>query len=259
MSEYSPATHRLIHISDPHLLGGPELLYGQVPSEMNLRGTMARLAGANTGAQAIIFTGDLADVGDPEAYRKLRSIVEPAAQEMGAQVIWAMGNHDDRASFRSELLGEAADDSPIDMVYTIDGLRIIVLDTSVPGRHYGLLEDSQLEWLAAELSTEAWNGTILAMHHPPIPCVLEVAASVELRQQRKLADALMNSDVRAILGGHLHYSTSGTFVGIPVSVAAATCYTQDLVTMSPMNAGQAFNLVHVYDETILHSVVPLGR
>ena len=39
---------------------------------------------------------------------------------------------------------------------------------------------------------------------------------------------LAGTDVRMILGGHLHYSTHSLFAGIPVSVASATCYTQDL-------------------------------
>jgi 3',5'-cyclic AMP phosphodiesterase CpdA len=71
-----------------------------------------------------------------------------------------------------------------------------------------------------------------------------------------------NSDVRTILAGHLHYSTTASFAGIPVSVASATCYTQDLNVpvggTRGRDGGQAFNLVHVYEHTIVHSVVPLG-
>ena len=85
---------------------------------------------------------------------------------------------------------------------------------------------------------------------------------VELRGQSALAGVLRNSDVRAILGGHLHYSTTATFAGIPVSVASATCYTQDLNVpvggTRGRDGGQAFNLVHVYEHTIVHSVVLLG-
>ena len=257
MSEYGPATHRLAHISDTHLLGGPELLYGKVDSDFNLAGVMRSIAYGATAPSAFIFTGDLADTGDPLAYAKLRTLVEPVADLVGAKVIWAMGNHDDRMSFRTELLGQAADDSPVDEVHWIDGLRIIVLDTSVPGHHYGFLTKDQLAWLKDELATPAPAGTILAMHHPPLPCFTEDAILVELRMQKRLADVIRGTDVRAILGGHLHYNTFGTFAGIPVSVAAATCYTQDLSVMAPHDAGQGYNLVHIYDDTVVHSVVPL--
>jgi 3',5'-cyclic AMP phosphodiesterase CpdA len=99
------------------------------------------------------------------------------------------------------------------------------------------------------------------MHHPPVPSVLPLAASVELYDQPRLAAVLRGSDVRAIIAGHLHYSTFATFTGIPVSVASATCYTQDLTVPAggtrPQDGAQAFNLIHVYDDTIVHSVVPV--
>jgi hypothetical protein len=72
---------------------------------------------------------------------------------------------------------------------------------------------------------------------------------------------LAGTDVRAILAGHLHYSSFGTFAGIPVSVASSTCYTQDLAFEQGgtrgRDAAQAFSLVHVYPETVTHSVVPV--
>jgi 3',5'-cyclic AMP phosphodiesterase CpdA len=101
------------------------------------------------------------------------------------------------------------------------------------------------------------------MHHPPLPSVLDLAASVELRDQGGLAEVLFGSDVRSIIAGHLHYSSTGTFAGIPVSVASATCYTQDLNVPAGGTRGRdgarAFNLVHVYGTTVLHSVVPVGH
>lgn len=256
-SEYGPAVHHLIHMSDSHLIGGRGLLYGKVDSEAHLVEAFERLALSETRPEAIIFTGDLADRGEPAAYAKLRSIVEPVCELLGAEIIWAMGNHDDRGNFRAGLLDAAPSDSPIYETYSVNGLRVITLDTSVPGHHYGRLAHGQLEWLAKELSTPAPHGTILAMHHPPVPCVLTGAIQVELREQQRLAEVIRGTDVRAILGGHLHYSTSATFAGIPVSVASATCYTQDLAFMQPQDAAQAYNMVHVYEDTVVHSVVPI--
>jgi 3',5'-cyclic AMP phosphodiesterase CpdA len=100
------------------------------------------------------------------------------------------------------------------------------------------------------------------MHHPPLPCVLDLAVLVELRDQAGLEEVLLGSDVRSIVAGHLHYSSTGTFAGIPVSVASATCYTQDLTVpvggTRSRDGARTFNLVHVYDRTVTHSVVPVG-
>ena len=120
----------------------------------------------------------------------------------------------------------------------------------MPGHHHGEVAPAQLDWLAEELSIPAPHGTILAMHHPPVPSVLDLAVSVELRDQSGLAEVVEGSDIRSIIAGHLHYSSTATFAGIPVSVASASCYTQDLNVPVGGTRGRdgarAFNLVHVY-------------
>lgn len=261
-AEHPRPRHFLLHLSDPHLLGGPDPLYGVVDSEARLRQLFDEVRVSGARPEAVIFTGDLADKGEAGAYKKLRAIVDPACQAMGAEVIWAMGNHDNRANFRQGLLDEPGSDAPVDKSYFINGLRVITLDTSVPGFHHGELSESQLDWLARELDTPAPDGTILALHHPPVPSVLDLSVLVELRDQARLAAVVRNSDVRTILAGHLHYSTTASFAGIPVSVASASCYTQDLNVpvggTRGQDGGQAFNLVHVYEHTIVHSVVPMG-
>jgi Icc protein len=262
-AEHPRPDHFLLHISDTHLLAGGGRLYDRVASEDHLRRLFDEFEASGARPEAIVFTGDLADRGEADAYRRLRRIVDPVAADLGAQVVWVMGNHDDRRAFRAELLGEAPSDAPVDAVTRIGGLRIIALDSTVPGHHHGEVGREQLEWLRAELADPAPHGTILAMHHPPVPSVLDLAASVELRDQRHLEEALVGTDVRSILAGHLHYSSTATFGGIPVSVASATCYTQDLNVPVGGTRGRdgarAFNLVHVYPATVLHSVVPLGQ
>lgn len=263
LTEYPRAGHFLVHFSDTHLVAGDELLYSKVDSDSHLREALSELEASGARPDAFIFTGDLADRGQPAAYSKLRELVEPVARRMGAKLIWLMGNHDSRPAFHAHMLDSAPSTDPVDAVYEVDGLRIVTLDSSAPGHHYGELTAPQLEWLADILATPAEHGTILAMHHPPIPSVLDLAVAVELRDQGPLAAVLQGSDVRSILAGHLHYSSSATFAGIPVSVASATCYTQDLNVAvggtRARDAAQAFNLVHVYENTIVHSVVPVGR
>lgn len=263
IAEYPRPNHFILHLSDTHLVPGDGLLYGSVDAREHLRRLFDEFETARSRPEAIVFTGDLADKGDPEAYATLRSIVEPAAQRMGAQLIWVMGNHDDRAAFRAGLLDQAPSMKSIDRVYDIGGLRIISLDSTVPGHHYGEVTGDQLDWLAEELASPAPHGTLLAMHHPPVPSMLDLATLVELRDQASLAEVIEGSDVRGIIAGHLHYSTNATFAGVPVSVASATCYTQDLNVpvggTRAMDGAQAFNLIHVYDDTVLHSVVPIGH
>lgn len=259
-AQYPRPSHILWHLSDTHFVGD-DLLYGSVDSPGYLRELFDQVDAGGPRPDAIVITGDLADAGDPRSYHRLREIVEPVAHRVGAEIVWVMGNHDSRPAFRAGLLDQDPSQAPVDQVRDLNGLRIITLDSTVPGAHHGEVTDEQLRWLARELSVPAEFGTILAMHHPPVPSVLDLAVLVELRDQRRLAEVLAGTDVRSILAGHLHYSTFATFAGIPVSVASATCYTQDLNVpsgaMRARDGSQAFNLVHVYENTVVHSVSPI--
>lgn len=261
-AEYSRPDHFILHLSDTHFVADGQL-YDAVDSEHHLRDVFEQIEASGGRPEAIVFTGDLADKGDALAYKKIVEIVEPAARRLGAEVIWVMGNHDDRGAFREELLGQMPSTAPVDRVHWVNGLRIIALDSTVPGHHHGEISPEQLDWLAEELASPAPHGTVLAMHHPPIPSVLDLAVLVELRDQSGLAEVLEGTDVRSIIAGHLHYSSTATFAGIPVSVASATCYTQDLSVPTggtrARNAAQAFNLIHIFESTVLHSVVPVGQ
>ncbi|MDQ1129135.1 metallophosphoesterase [Microbacterium sp. SORGH_AS_0888] len=257
-----PAPRRvLLHLSDTHLLAGNPLLGGRYDTAENLRRTLERVERMRLRPDAIVFTGDLTDLGEPAAYAALRAAVEPVAERLGAPVVWVAGNHDERPALRAGLLDGEPTQEPVTGVWDLGGLRLIALDTTVPGWHHGELDDAQLRWLVDVLRTPVELGTLLAMHHPPVPSHVPLFDILELRDQPRLAAAIAGSDVRGILAGHLHYSTSGLFAGVPVNVAAATCYTMDLALppeeVNGMDAGQSFHLVHVYDDTITHAVVPV--
>lgn len=260
---HPPAQRVIVHLSDTHLLAGNRPLGGRYDTAANLTATLAALERTGVRPDAIVFTGDLTDLGEPEAYAALRAQVEPVAARLGAPIVWVAGNHDERPALREGLLDEPPSLEPVTGVWDLGGLRLIALDSSVPGWHHGDLDAAQLDWLRGILADPAPRGTVLALHHPPLPSHIPFFDILELRHQSEFAQALAGSDVRAILAGHLHYATAGTFAGIPVSVASATCYTMNLQRppqeVNGMDGGQSFHLVHVYDDTITHSVVPVGE
>ncbi len=262
IAEHSRPNHTVLHLSDTHLRA-TGLLYDRVDGLDRLRRIFANLADAGSPPDALVFTGDLADRGETLAYGMLRSVVDPVVRSLGSKPIWVMGEHDDRVAFRTTLLGQQPSREPVCRSTFVNGLRVITLDTSVPGEYHGDLGDEQLDWLASELSTAAPHGTIIAMHHPPMPSVSALDASTELRHQDALAEVLTGSDVRSIVAGHLHYSATGSFAGIPVSVASSTSFTQDLQVPhgeSRLRDGaQCYNLVQLFEHSIVHTVVPVGE
>jgi 3',5'-cyclic-AMP phosphodiesterase len=260
--QYADPTHVVAHVSDTHLRAAGSLQYGAIDTEANLEQAIARLGRIRPRPMALVFTGDLADIAEPKAYARLREIVEPAAADWGAQVVWVMGNHDERAAYSLGLFDEESE-AEQDRVYDVAGLRIVALDTSVPGYHHGELTEGQLSWLADVLSTPAEHGTLLALHHPPIPVpMMRPAEVIELLDQQRFADVVAGTDVRGILGGHFHFTSWSTFAGVPVSVASATCYTSDPAPadrfVSGVDGHQAMTMLHVYPDRVVHTVVPVA-
>ena len=262
LGRYPRPRHVLAHVSDTHLLDGGAPLGGVADTVAALARAAEQLARVGGSLDAILVTGDVADLGEPDAYRIAREALEPLAAATGARLVWVMGNHDERVPFREELLREPPSDRPLNGIIDVQGLRVIVLDSTVPGYHHGALDAESLEWLDAVLLEPAQHGTVLALHHAPIATPVALMDVLELRGQAELADVLSGSDVRLILGGHLHYATNGSFAGIPVSVAGATAYTIDASAppgaLIGVDGGRSFNLVHLFDDGVVTSVVPIG-
>ena len=259
LGRHPAPTHVVAHVSDTHLLAGGALLAGVVDTAAHLRDVLERLALAAPAADALVVSGDCTDLGEPEAYALLREIVEPIAERMGAAVVYAAGNHDEREPMWRVLHGiDAA--APYDRVHDVGGLRIVSLDTSLAGFHHGGFDDGQAEWLAGVLAEPAEHGTLLVMHHPPLPYRARIMQVLEFHDEPRLAEVLAGSDVRAILSGHLHVNGSGTFAGIPVILASATSYADDLAAgptaFQGVDAAQSANVLEVYPHTVAHSVVP---
>lgn len=262
LGRYPAARQVIAHVSDTHLLQGGAPLGGVADTVRALEQAVSQLRRLGDRLDAIVVTGDVADLGEPDAYRIARELLEPLATSAGAELSWVMGNHDERGAFRRDLLGETPSDSPVNRITDVSGLRVIALDTTVPGYHHGLLDDSTIAWLDAALADPAPLGTVLAMHHAPIATPLALMDVLELRGQDELAEVIGGRDVRLILGGHLHYATNGVFAGIPVSVAGATAYTMDLSAptreLAGIDGGRSFTLVHLFDDGFTTSVVPIG-
>jgi Icc protein len=262
--QHPAPTLSLLHLSDTHLLAGDRSLFGVLETERKLDGVFQRVVDSGLDIAAIVITGDLVDLGEPEAYQKLAGIVDPWAKALGASVVWVMGNHDDRQGFSEVLMGEAASMEPQDRVYSWQGLRLIALDTSVPGFHHGQLTAKQLAWLRKQLDTPAPLGTLIAMHHPPLPAPSPLMGIIELDDQEAFWDAIAGSDVRGVLAGHLHHITFTSSHGVPVSVAAGMCYNIDLFgdkdrLLVASDAGQAISLVSIFADQVVFSHIDAGN
>jgi len=258
-------THVIAHLSDTHLTSAGVRYNKVLDSTAALDRAIAVLRESVAGGRrldAVVVSGDLTDSGDPAAYQRLATAVESIAPgPHRPRPIFVTGNHDIRSEFHRQLL-HRSDTGPILQVHDVNGLRIIVLDSTIPGAGHGRLTDEHLAALQAELGRPAEAGTIITLHHAPVPPPSPLLSyfALDSASRAALAEAIGGTDVRLVLAGHHHIAQSGMLGRVPVAVAGSTAIRTDPLAAAGHDrtwASGSFNLVEAYADTVIVSVVPV--
>ena len=207
----------LAQVSDLHL--GERPRDGADP-EGCLRAVVKALKALPDRPDAVLVSGDLAEHAKPKEYRLAQKVIG----KLGVPMYGLPGNHDDRATMREVLEAPGEGDAPLDYAVDLGPLRLIVVDTTIPGEDRGGFEPGQLERLDTELGT-ATTPAIVAMHHPPLTTAMVDWDGVNLPVAEREALAAViarHPQAKAIVAGHLHRVTASTLAGRPVLAAPST-------------------------------------
>jgi len=234
-----PFAMKLIHITDPHLVTPGTRLYGLDP-QLRLRQCIDDVVAHHGDAALCVITGDLADRGEPAAYRALAAELE----RLSMPVHPLLGNHDSRAAFLAAFPNAARDAHGFvqAVVRRAEG-DFVFLDTLEEGVHGGRLCDARLGWLRARLDDAGTRPVYLFMHHPPFAVGIPSLDRIALLEPAPLAAILEGRrNLRHLFYGHVHRPVCGSWRGIPVS------------TMRGLNHQVSFDLTGVDD--VPHSHEP---
>lgn len=192
------------------------------------------------GVDLVVVSGDIADDGSEQGCADALALVADFALPRGAAQVWCLGNHDNREAFTAVFgsghfdasagdvgLGAPREIAVCAAVSEVEGLRVITLDSLVPGQVHGQLDGYQIDWLRHTLRVPAAQGTVLVLHQPPISTTPQWEAA-NLQQPDVLAEALTSTDVRAVLCGHVHAQIGGALAGVPVWVTPGVLSRVDL-------------------------------
>jgi 3',5'-cyclic AMP phosphodiesterase CpdA len=209
----------IAQLTDTHIKAGGKLAYRTVDSAQKLRACVAQLAALRPAPGVVLLTGDLVDMGTVEEYRVLREILAPL--RMPLHVI--PGNHDGRAALRTAFADHAYLPREGEFLhYALDGypLRLIGLDTTIPGQPGGLLCERRLAWLDGTLSAAPQRPTVLFMHHPPFLTGLANMDWQNCANGEALGALLQrHRQVIRLLCGHVHRPIHTTWHGVAASIA----------------------------------------
>src|ERR1700743_96615 len=129
----------LLQISDTHLgsdWDGPD------PDECLLRAVEAILELPQR-PDALVVSGDLTQNGTADEYGRVRELLAP----LGLEPHVLPGNHDLRGPLREAFGLPGAGAEPASHVADLGPLRLVCLDSTIPGAEGGALDEGRIEWL----------------------------------------------------------------------------------------------------------------
>lgn len=214
----------IAQISDTHVQPRGQTLFGQIDTNAALDRAVDHLNAMRPAADAVLVTGDIVNDGTDAEYAEAARLLG----RLEAPVFPIPGNHDDRAALRAAFPALAfLQDGPF-VLYAIDDLpvRIVALDTMVPGKPHGALCAERLNWLDRTLAAETTKPTVVLMHHPPAATGLAHMDAMGLLEGAETLGAIIarNGQVERILCGHLHRPIHLRWHGTIVSTMPSTAH-----------------------------------
>jgi 3',5'-cyclic-AMP phosphodiesterase len=214
----------LAQVSDLHIKAAGRLSYRVVDTAGMLSSCIRHLLALPQRPDAVVFTGDLTDFGRRDEYALLRTLLEPL--EMPVYLI--PGNHDEREALRAAFPEHAyLRQSARFVQYAIDEhpLRIVAIDTLIPGEARGELCAERLAWLDARLGEQPAKPTVILMHHPPFTSFIGHMDRVGLTGAEALAAVVRNHpQVERLLCGHVHRPIETRFAGTIASTSPSPAH-----------------------------------
>jgi Icc protein len=195
-------------LSDTHLVADSSVLLGGHNTTSNLVAVMNALPPR---VDVMVVTGDIAEDGTIEAYRRVLSLTEQRAD----QRYFVAGNHDDPDTMRA-VLGAA---EPLRMVSLGEHWTMALVDTQWVGHEPGQVADETLAQLRDELN-RVKTHVVLCLHHPPVsPCENPACGMLDPGPLQAVID---DGPVRLVLSGHVHQQFDTTRRGVRFLGAPAT-------------------------------------
>ncbi len=212
----------IAHISDPHVAGGGKKAYNIAPTAESLARCVDHINQLNPQPELVLVTGDITNGGLAEEAEQAVKVLN----RLRHPFYIVPGNHDDRSTLRSVFGGRACPSKTGDFInYVIEGydIRLIGMDSTVPGAPGGKICKTRAMWLDARLDECTEKATIIFMHHPPVKCgVLET--DEDGFEGVALLGAVIQkyTNIERVICGHIHLEAHAAWRGTVVSTAPST-------------------------------------
>jgi Icc protein len=211
---------RVVQITDTHIKADPDDLailewFGGItlhdPAD-SLSGILADIAALDVRPDLVVGTGDLADRGHPDAYRRLNAMLN----ELGIPTLVIPGNHDLPEAFDAHLPGGVVE---LGTFVEAGGWSFVFARSG--NTEWGELGATQLGALDARLATRRHDNLFVWMHHPPVDLMAGHGPSAPFLGE-DIDELHGRHAIRGIAAGHVHGPHDVAFGEIAVHASPST-------------------------------------
>jgi Icc protein len=221
------AAGKLFHSPNRAAPPGADPGWSRIDTAAHLARAVAALNTLKPRPDVTLITGDLVDHGNADEYANLRDLLAPLAMPY----FLIPGNHDNRDGLREAFAGHGYFPAAGFLQYVVEDhpLRIVALDTHIPGAGGGELCGERLRWLDGTLAAQPKKPTLVMMHHPPFDTGIEHMDHYGLRDPAPFAEIVArNPQIERVLCGHLHRTIDRRFAGTVAGTCPATGHQLEL-------------------------------
>lgn len=193
----------IAQVSDSHVEATGAIAHGAYDSRTAFIKALDQVAAVQPRPAFLLHTGDVTHHGNMDVHRDVRAQLEAT----GIPYAVIPGNHDE-----NEILRAAFADEPwmpqsgfLHFVIELAPVRIICLDSTIPGKVEGTLCNERMAWLAARLAEAPTAPTMIAMHHPAFRIGRPTSDARPFGNPQGFAELVARyPNVSLISAGHVH-------------------------------------------------------
>lgn len=201
----------IVQITDTHLVPEGQHWFGdsKTQTDKRLNRVIAYINQMNPLPDLVVLTGDATDEGSLESYAHLKKQLSC----LKTPIYLIPGNHDHRENMKRVFNHQRGMQANfINYTVELDPVRLIFLDTHVPGQSYGTLCKDRLEWLEKTLAKSHDHPSLIFMHHPPAKTGTKIFDEILCKTSSAFEELVRNQkNLLGLFTGHYHHFCLTTF------------------------------------------------
>jgi 3',5'-cyclic AMP phosphodiesterase CpdA len=247
----------IAQVTDTHILPKTKYLFNdpRIDTASRLRSTVDYINHLKPLPNLVIFSGDLTDQGEIEAYEHFKEIIST----IKAPYHLIPGNHDNRENLINVFpeYTKLLNSQFIQYLVTSVNLGIILLDTLEVGKVSGYLCDKRLAFLKNSLEKYQNLPIIIFSHHPLHKIGQDALDSIICKSQEDLGEIIKYyPNILGLCSGHFHKFFFTRFANTNCFICPSTAtsfYYEAFIDMRPQYIellDPGFNLYRIKNNNI---------